>query len=81
MFLQVILDDFFMATLKSLANASSVSLQEDTRVELIGVASLLWGCSFYSNILNDKNNDKVSVILIGVAHLLAITFRNVEMKC
>ena len=79
--MQVLLDDFLMATLKSLANASSVSLQEDTRLELIGVASLLWGCSFYSNILNVKNNDKVSVILIGVAHLLAITFRNVEMKC
>ena len=46
MFMQVILDDFLMATLKSLANASSVSLQEDTRVELIGVASLLWGYSF-----------------------------------
>ena len=58
-----------------------MSLQEDTRLELIGVASLLWGCSFYSNTINDKDNVKVSVILIGVAHLLAITFRNVEMKC
>ena len=57
MFMQVLLNDFLMATLKSLANASSVSLQEDTRVELIGVASLLWGCSSYTNMLNDKNND------------------------